>query len=139
MPILGADQVIDYTLEDFTKNGQCYDLIIDVVANRSIFDYMRALSPNGILVMVGGSMPALFQTLFLGPWISMMGSKKMGILAHEPNKNLVYMKELFETGKVVPIIDRCYKLSETPDALRYFGEGHAQGKVVITLEHNDKT
>ncbi len=136
---IGADQVIDYTQEDFTKNGQRYDLIVDVVANRSIVDYKRALSPNGILVMVGGSMSALFQTFFLGPWISMMGSKKMGILAHEPNKNLVHMKEFFETGKVVPVIDRRYPLSEVAEALRYLGEGHAKGKVVINLEHNNKT
>ena len=136
---IGADHVIDYTQQDFSKNGQCYDLIIDVVANRSIFDYKRALTPNGIFVMVGGTTPTLMQTLFLGPWISMMGSKKMGILAHQPNKYLVAMTELFEAGKVVPIIDRCYKLSEAAEALRYLGERHVQGKLVITVPHNNKT
>ena len=136
---IGSDQVIDYTQEDFTKNGQGYDLILDVVGNRSIFDYKRALSPKGIYVMVGGSTALIFQLLFLGSWISMTGSKKMGILAHQPNKDLDFMKELFEAGKVVPVIDRRYPLSEAAEALRYFGKGHAQGKVVITLEHNNKT
>ncbi len=136
---IGADHVIDYTQEDFTKNGQPYDLILDFAAHHSIFDYKRALSPKGIYVVVGGSMARIFQLIFLGPLISMTGSKKMGILAHKPNKDLDFMKELFESGKVVPVIDRRYPLSEVAEALRYFGEGHAQGKVVITVEHNDKT
>ena len=141
MRSIGADQVIDYTQEDFTKNGQRYDLILDVVAYRSIFDYKRALSPKGIYVLVGGSTAAIFQTLFLGPLISMTGSKKMGIVMWKPNEkeDLVFLKELFEAGKVVPVIDRCYPLSEVPKAFRYLEEGHARGKVVITLEHNDKT
>ncbi len=139
MRSIGADQVIDYTREDFTKNGQRYDLILDVAAYHSIFDYKRALSPKGIYVMVGGSTARIFQVMFLGPWISMTGSKKMGILMHKPNKDLAFLKELFEAGKVVPVIDRRYPLSEVAEALRYFGEGHAQGKVVITLEQNNKT
>ena len=132
---IGADQVIDYTQEDFTKSGQRYDLILDVVAYRSIFDYKRALSPKGIFVFVGGSTAAIFQALFLGPLISMTGSKKMGIVMWKPNKkeDLVFLKELFEAGKVVPVIDRCYPLSEVPEAFRYLGEGHTQGKVVITM------
>ena len=134
---IGADQVIDYTQEDFTKSGQRYDLILDVAAYHSIFDYKRALSPKGIYVMVGGSTARIFQVMFLGPWISMTGSKKMGILMHKPNKDLAFMKELFEAGKVVPVIDRRYPLSEVAEALRYFGEGHAKGKLVITLEHNN--
>lgn len=136
---IGADQVIDYTQEDFTKSGQRYDLILDVAAYHSIFDYKRALSPKGIYVMVGGSSARIFQTIFLGPLISMTGSKKLGILAHKPNKGLDFMKELFEAGKVVPVIDRRYPLSEVPEALRHFGEGHAKGKVVITVDHNNKT
>ena len=139
MRSIGADHVIDYTQEDFTKNGQRYDLILDVAAYHSIFDYKRALSPKGIYVMVGGSSARIFQTIFLGPLISMTGSKKLGILAHKPNKGLDFMKELFEAGKVAPVIDRRYPLSEVPEALRYFGEGHAKGKVVITLEHSNKT
>jgi NADPH:quinone reductase-like Zn-dependent oxidoreductase len=134
MRSIGADHVIDYTKEDFTKNGQRYDLILDFAAHHSIFDYKRALNPKGIYVMVGGSMARMFQVMFLGPWISMIGSKKMGILMHKQNKDLTFMKELFEAGKVVPIIDRRYPLSGIPEALRYFGEGLAKGKLVITLE-----
>ncbi len=136
---IGADHVIDYTQEDFTKNGQRYDLILDFAAHHSIFDYKRVLSPKGIYVMVGGSMARIFQAVFLGPLISMAGSKKMGILAHKPNKDLAFLKELFEAGKVKPVIDRHYPLSEVAEALRYFGEGHHQGKLVITVEHNNKT
>ncbi len=139
MRSMGADRVIDYTQEDFTKNGGRYDLILDVAGYRSIFDYRRALSPKGIYVMVGGSMSLMFQVLFLGPWISMAGSQKMGILMHKPNKDLALMKALFEAGKVVPVIDRRYPLSGVAEALRYFGEGHARGKVVITLEHHNIT
>ncbi len=137
---IGADQVIDYTQEDFTKSGRRYDLILDVVVHRSIFDYKRALSPKGICVFVGGSMTRVFLNMFLGLLISITGSKKMGIVMWKPNKkeDLVFLKELFEAGKVVPVIDRRYPLSETAEAFRYLEEGHAQGKVVITVEHNDK-
>ena len=136
---IGADHVIDYTNEDFTKNGQQYDLILDVMAYHSIFDYKRALSPRGKYVMVGGCTALVNQVLFLGPWISLSGSKKMGLLLHKPNKGLAFMNELFETGKVVPVIDRIYPLSEVADALRYLGEGLVKGKVVISVEHNNKT
>jgi len=131
---LGADHVIDYTQEDFTKNGKPYDMILDVAGFRSIYDYRRALGPGGVYVMIGGSSALVFQLMFLGPWISMVGSKKMGILLHKPNKGLDYMTGLFEAGKVVSVIDRRYPLSEAADALRYFGAGLARGKVVITLE-----
>ena len=133
---IGADHVIDYTQEDFTKSGQRYDLILDVVAYRSIFTCKRALGPKGIYVFVGGSTTAIFQAFFLGPLISMTGSKKMGVVyTQRPNKkeDLVFIKELFEAGKVVPVIDRRYPLSEVPVALRYLEEGHALGKVVITM------
>jgi len=137
---IGADHIIDYTKEDFTKKGQVYDLILDVVTYRSIFDYKRVLSPKGIYVMLGGgSWSRVYQAIFLGPLISMTGSKKMRILMLKPNKDLALMNELIEAGKVVPVIDRCYPLSEVAEALRYFGEGHVRGKVVITVEHNDKT
>jgi NADPH:quinone reductase-like Zn-dependent oxidoreductase len=137
----GADHVIDYTKEDFTKGGQRYDLILDVVVHRSVFDYKRALSPKGICVFVGGSMTRVFLNMLLGQLISMMGSKKMGLVKWEPNKkeDLDFLKELFEAGKVVPVIDRRYPLSEVPEAFRYLEEGHAKGKVVITVEHSDKT
>jgi NADPH:quinone reductase-like Zn-dependent oxidoreductase len=129
---IGADQVIDYTKEDFTKSGRRYDLILDVVVYRSIFDYKRALSPKGIFVMIGGSIPRVFLIALTAPLITR--SKKLVILAHKPNsKDLIFMNNLFEAGKVVPVIDRRYPLSEVLEALRYFGKGHVQGKVVITV------
>ena len=132
---LGADHVIDYTQEDFAKNGQRYDFIFAVNGYHSIFDYRRALSPKGVYVMIGGSMAAMFQAMLLGPVISMTGRQKMGSMGvAKPNqKDLVFMKELLEAGKVVPVIDRRYPLGETTEALRYLEEGHAQGKVVITV------
>ena len=131
---IGADQVIDYSQEDFTKSGKVYDLIFAANGHHSIFDYKRALSPDGIYVMAGGSKAQMFQALLLGPLISMIGSKKLGVLVAKPNdKDLVFIKELIEAGKVVPVIDRVYPLSEVAEALRYLEEGHAQGKVVITM------
>jgi NADPH:quinone reductase-like Zn-dependent oxidoreductase len=136
---IGADHVIDYTKEDFTKSGQRYDLIYDVVAHRSVFDYRRALSPEGVYVFVGGSFATTLQVVFLGALISRMGSKRIGINAWEPNnrEDLALLAELYETGKVVPVIDRYYPLSEVPEALRYLEEGRALGKVVITVAHNN--
>jgi len=137
---IGADQVIDYTREDFTKSGQRYDLILATGGYHPISDYKRALSPKGIYVMIGGSTAQKLQAFLLGPWISMTGSKKIRSLAGKPNqKDLVTMSELLETSKVVPVIDRRYPLGEVAEAFRYFGEGHARGKVVIAVEHNDKT
>lgn len=136
---IGADYVIDYTQEDFTKNGQSYDLILSANGYHSLSDYKRALSPNGIYVRSGGSGAQMFQTMLMGPLISMTGSKKMGNLLAKPNqKDLIFMQELVETGIVVPVIDRCYPLSEVAKAICYLEEGHARGKVVITLEHNNK-
>jgi len=136
---IGADHVIDYTKEDFAKNGQEYDLILATNGDRSISDYRRALSPKGIYVQTGGSMAQMSQAMLQGPWISMTGSKKMGNMGvAKPNqKDLVIMKELLEAGKVKPVIDRCYPLSEVADAIRYLEEGHAQGKVVITVAQNN--
>jgi NADPH:quinone reductase-like Zn-dependent oxidoreductase len=132
---IGADHVIDYTQEDFTESEQRYDLILDMVAYRSIVDYKRALSPKGICIMVGGPMARVFLKVLLGLFISMIGSKKIGMVIWKPNRreDLVFLEELFEAGKVVPVIDRCYLLSEVPEALRYLEEGHAKGKVVITM------
>jgi len=130
---VGADYVIDYTQEDFTKNGQHYDLILDIQAHHSIFDCKRALTPKGVYVFMGGTDARAFQAIFLGPLISMIGNKKMGLLLHKPNEGLAFMKELLEAGKVVPIIDRCYPLSEAAEAMKYFGEGHKKGKVVIIV------
>ena len=138
---IGADHVIDYAKEDFTKSGQDYDLIVDIVARRSIFAYRRALKPEGICVSIGGTTAAVFQSLLLAPLLSMTGDKKMGVVMWKPNnqEDLALLGELFEAGEVVPVIDRRYPLSEVPEALRYLGEGRAQGKVVITLEHNSES
>jgi NADPH:quinone reductase-like Zn-dependent oxidoreductase len=124
---LGADHVIDYTQEDFTQKEQRYDLILDSVANRSISDYTGALTSEGRYVAVAFNVRAL---------ISMSGDK-VSQMSHKPNVNdLVYMKELIEAGKVVPVIDRRFPLSEIGEAFRYFEEGHPSGKVVITIEHS---
>jgi NADPH:quinone reductase-like Zn-dependent oxidoreductase len=138
MRLSGADHVIDYTQEDFTKSGKRYDRIIDVTATRSVSDYKRALNHEGVFVMVGGSSSLVNKLLFLGPWISMTESKKMGLLLHKANKGMAYIKELFEAGKVVPVIDRSYSLNEVAEALRYYGEGQVKGKIVINLQHDYK-
>lgn len=131
---LGADHVIDYTQEDFTRNGQGYDLILDVVATRSVFDYKRALNSNGVYVFVGGSGFTLLQALFLGPFVSRSKGSKMSLLLHKPSADdLVILTEWIEAGKVNPVIDRRYSLSEVPEAFRYFGEGRHRGKIVITI------
>jgi len=133
MRSMGFDHVIDFTREDFTRNGQRYDLILDVKTNRSIFDYTRVLTSKGIYVTVGGSMVRLLQALCLGPLISMISKKHIRIVALKPNKDLIYMNELFEAGKVKPVIDGPYKLSEFHEAFRIFGKGEHKGKVVITM------
>jgi NADPH:quinone reductase-like Zn-dependent oxidoreductase len=136
MRSLGADHVIDYTREDFTKNGKQYDLILDLVAHRSAFAYARALKPSGSYFAVGGSVATFFQILLLGPWIRRIRSKNVRVLMVQRNrKDLVHITELCEAGKVVPVIDRRYSLSEVPEALRYLGDGRVKGKVVITVEH----
>ena len=131
---IGADHTIDYTQEDFTEKPQDYDLILGVNGHKPISAYKRVLTPNGIFVHVGGSEAQMFQAMVLGPWISMTSKKKMGTFLQRPKQDdLIYLKELIEAGKVKPVIDRSYKLSEIPEAFRYFQEGHAQGKVVITV------
>jgi NADPH:quinone reductase-like Zn-dependent oxidoreductase len=139
---IGADHVIDYTQADFTTNGQRYDLIFDAVGNRSVSDFKRALRPNGICAVAGfTTLSRLFQVIFLGAWVSRIGSKKIGLMeTAKPNQtDLVFIKELLEAGKVAPVIDRCYPLSAVPEAIRYLEAGHARGKVVITVEQNNKT
>jgi len=139
MRSLGAEHVIDYAKEDFTKNGQHYDLILDLMGYHPFFDYKRSLSPGGTFLLVGGSSALIFKTAFLGPLISMTGSKKMGILMHKQNKDMDFMVELFEAGKVVPIIDRRFPLREVPEAMRYFGSGKVIGKLVITIEETHES
>lgn len=134
MRSLGADIIIDYTKEDFTKNGTGYDLIIAANGYHPISDYKKALSSNGIYVMTGGAGAQMAQAMFLGPLMSANGTKKMGHLLAKANKNdLIFIKELIEAGKVVPVIDKRYPLSEVADAMRYLEEGHAKGKIVITI------
>ena len=129
---LGADHVIDYTKENFTENGKEYDLILAANGYHPLSAYKRVLSPNGIYVMAGGTMKQIFSAMLLGPLMSLGGSKKMGGVSAKPNqKDLTFMKELFEAGEVKPIIDKRYALSDLPEALSYLGEGHAQGKIVI--------
>jgi NADPH:quinone reductase-like Zn-dependent oxidoreductase len=133
---IGADHVIDYTREDFTRTGQTYDLIYCAVGNRSAFDYKRALKPQGICVIAGfTSMPRLLGNMILGPLVSRRGEKKitgMG-MAKTGKEDLLFIRELLETGKIVPVIDRTYPLRETAEALRYLEKGHACGKVIIQV------
>jgi NADPH:quinone reductase-like Zn-dependent oxidoreductase len=138
---LGADHVIDYTQEDFTKKRgkqrQRYDLILAVSGYHSIFAYLRALRPEGRYVLVGASrhvFRALFQALLLGPMMSRMGSETSGaFMANPSQQDLLFVRELLEAGKIAPVIDRRYLFSETAEAIRHLEEGHASGKVVITI------
>ncbi|MBK9209804.1 MAG: NAD(P)-dependent alcohol dehydrogenase [Anaerolineales bacterium] len=128
---IGADHIIDYTKEDFTNNGQHYDFIFDAIGNRSVSDLKRALTPNGIGSIAGfTSLPLLFSAMFFG-------GKQVGLMetASANKKDLLFIKELLESGKIVPVIDRAYPLSETPEAIRYLETSRARGKVVITVEH----
>ena len=131
---LGAEYVLDYRKENFTKTGKKYDLIIDNVANRSLSDYKRALNPGGIYVMVGGSMSTILQAMLFSKLLSTFGTKKLEILAHKPNKDLDALIELYDSGAYQPILEKTYSLSETPEALRLLGEGKAFGKVVILVD-----
>ena len=132
---IGADYVIDYMQEDFTKNGQHYDLILAANGYHPISAYKRALRSRGIYAVTGGSTAQMFQAMLLGPWMSMSGKKKIVSVAAKSNgKDLFFLKELLEAGKVAPVIDRRYPLHEIAEAIRYIEEGHAKGKVVITVE-----
>src|SRR5215207_8718966 len=136
---IGADHVIDYTREDFTKSEQRYDLILAVNGYHPIQNYRRALNPNGICVVVGGSFSQIIQALLLGPLLSKFGSKKTAFMgmAKTSKEDLLVIKELLEAGKVVPVIDKSYPLSETAEAIKYLIEEHGRGKVVITVGHNN--
>jgi len=133
---IGADHVIDYTQEDFTRNQQRYDLIYAVNGYHSLSAYKRALSPQGIYVCAGGTLPQIFQAMLLGSLMSRNGDKKMGSMgiAKVNQEDLVYLGELLEASKIIPVIDRSYPLSEIAEAIRYVEEVHAQGKIVITVE-----
>jgi NADPH:quinone reductase-like Zn-dependent oxidoreductase len=133
MRTLGADHVIDYTKDDFTKCGRQYDLIFDVKTTRSVFDYKRALSPNGTYVTVGGKTSRILQLVLMG---KLFGKYKMHMVGYKANKDLNYLVEHFEAGKIKPVIDKCFPLEETADAFRYFADGRFKGKIVITLRHD---
>lgn len=140
---IGADHVIDYTEDDFIEDGKRYDLILVANGSHSVIEYKRTLTPSGICVISGGgeaSIVALIRDTLLTMWISRTEDKEIGSLMAKINKeDLAFVKGLLETGKIKPVIDRRYMLSETAEALRYIGEGHAQGKAVITVEHSRKT
>jgi NADPH:quinone reductase-like Zn-dependent oxidoreductase len=132
---LGAEHVIDYTQEDFTRDGRRYDLILVVNGRRSLAEYRRALSPCGRLVVVGGAVATIMQAMLLGPVVSLAHSITVRSLLARPSRgDLLFVGQLLDSGVVVPVIDRCYPLGELPEAMRYLGSGHARGKIVITME-----
>jgi len=131
---VGADHAIDYTQVDFTKTGERYDLIVDCQCYRSMFDNLRALKPEGVYAMIGGSMARVVQLWFLSLVAPLMREhRKLCLVADGPNKGLADLKELIEAGKLVPVIDRTYSLGEVPAALHYFGTGRHQGKIAISV------
>lgn len=130
---LGADYVIDYRQEDFTTNGKKYDLVIEVVAHRSIGAYKRCLKPDGIFVLVGGSLSSILQTALLGPLFSLFSSQKLGILIHEQNKYLSDLVKLVDAGTIKAVIDKTYSLEETSEAFRALAAGKAKGKLVVKV------
>jgi NADPH:quinone reductase-like Zn-dependent oxidoreductase len=145
---IGADHVIDYTKEDFVKGSQRYDLILDNVGNRSFQDCRRVMTSKGILVSNGGGSLGENDGHFIGPFAGsipafvsslFMSKKFVTVLASLTKVDLTILNELIEAGKVVPVIDKCYRLTEVPEAIRYLEEGHARGKVVISVENNSKT
>jgi NADPH:quinone reductase-like Zn-dependent oxidoreductase len=141
---IGADHVIDYTREDFTRGAQRYDLILDNVGSHSLLEYRRVLGPHGIVVIIGGPsngnwigpLTGFIQALLLSPFVS---QKLTPLLAELNKEDLSFLGDLMQQGKVTPVIDRRYSLSELPAAIRYLEAGHARGKVVISVEEDSKT
>lgn len=131
---LGADLVIDYTRQDFTQNGQQYDLIFAANGYHPLAAYKRALTPRGHYAMAGGTLTQIMQAMLLGSWMSEKDGKQMGGVTGKMNqKDLGEIRDLIQDGKVKPVVERCYPLAETAEALRYLGAGHARGKLVITI------
>jgi NADPH:quinone reductase-like Zn-dependent oxidoreductase len=133
MRTLGFDHVIDYAREDFTKNGKQYDVILDAKTNRPLSHYLRALTPLGTYVTVGGSLSRIFQIFLLSPFVPMFSRKRATIVALKPNKDLAYMNELFVSGRLKPIIDGHFALEEVPEAMRLFAQAGHKGKIVISV------
>jgi NADPH:quinone reductase-like Zn-dependent oxidoreductase len=137
---LGADDVIDYTQEDFTRSGRRYDLILAANGYHALSAYRRVLTPRGIYVMAGGTKAQIFHAMLLGSWMSERGGKTMGgVSARRSQEDLAFLKGLLEAGTVVPVIEKRYPLSATAQALRYLGEGHARGKIVISVDQSSTT
>ncbi len=132
---MGADHVIDYLWEDYTQNGKQYDLILDVVAHRSVYDYRRALTDDGLFLYVGGNMgKLLLQFAIVAPFLNRRGRKKLKILTHKPSRNYFeLLNHLYDDGVIKPVIDKVYPLDDIVAAFRYFGEGQVRGKVVIKM------
>lgn len=131
---IGVNHIIDYKKESLANLNQLYDVIVGVNGSQSISTYKHILKPNGIFVHVGGSSSQLYKTMFIGPWVSLFGKKKFVNFMQRPSKkDLVFLKEIMEAGKVKPVIDSSYPLCEVSKALKYFEEGHSRGKVVITI------
>lgn len=137
---LGADHLLDYRKEDYTRNGCQYDRILDVIAHRGVNDYRRALKRGGTFAMIGGSMGGLLlQLLLLSPIISLLWKKKIGLMGYRPNRtDLDQLTQLFEEGNLLPVIDKCFPLEKVPQALSYFGEGHVKGKIIISIHTNQQ-
>jgi NADPH:quinone reductase-like Zn-dependent oxidoreductase len=132
---IGADQVIDYSKEDFTANGHRYDLILAANGYHRLSDYRRVLTPNGKYVMTGGAGTQMMEAMLFGPFVSLTSSQKMGNLLYRPNKDdLMSLKELIEAGKVVPVISKIFPLNDAAEAFRYYGAGHVQGKILIRIQ-----
>jgi len=132
---IGADHVIDYAKEDFTRNGQRYDLIFAINGNHPLSAYQRALNPRGIYVCAGGTLAQIFQAILLGPLVSRKNGKKMGFMGitKYKQKDLIYLRNLLDSGKVVPVIEKSYQMNEVSSAMWYIAEGHARGKVVVQI------
>ena len=130
---LGADHVVDYLSEDFTERGERYDLIFDVKTNRSPLAYVRALSPGGAYVTVGGAIARLLQAVVYAPFVARLARRSVRVVALKPNKDLVYMNGLFEAGKLQPVIQGPYALADLPEAFRLFGRGDHAGKIIVTM------
>jgi len=132
---IGADHVMDYTCEDFTSNGIAYDLVFAANGFRTLSAYRRSLSPKGVFVMAGGTPAQIFQTMLFGSLMSEKGGRRMtGFMARNSRDDLMVLKNLYEEGAILPVIDRRYPLEEAASAMEYLGQGHARGKVIIHVE-----
>lgn len=127
---IGADHVVDYTREDFTRSGARYDLLLDTIGNRSLRECRRVLAPKAVYIFIGGRMSHLVASMLAGPFVS---QDVKTVVAKRSSADLEFLSGLIEAGKVTPVIDRTYPLSEVPEAIRYLEGGHTRGKIVITI------